>query len=142
MCSIPRWARARPTCVRRRRSGAPPATGVCTAQWARSVYRAVGGGHDGHDAFPAVPEFGMEQALGGVVDGDEGEPLLGDEGEPAMATAVEMQQLAEARPGRPAAPVAAAGAVLGHEPGALQGLLDEGVGEADAVLTTGEGVEV
>ncbi|HSL47445.1 MAG TPA: hypothetical protein VK878_00165 [Candidatus Deferrimicrobiaceae bacterium] len=41
-----------------------------------------------------------------------------------------------------AAPVAAAGAVLGHEARTLQGLLDEGIGEADAVLTPGELVEV
>src|SRR6185312_6072172 len=34
------------------------------------------------------------------------------------------------------------GAVLGHEPGALQGLLDEGVAEADAMLAPGELVEV
>jgi hypothetical protein len=101
------------------------------------------GGHDGYDAFPAVPELGMEQALGGVVDdGDEGEPLIGDAGEPVMAAAVEMQQLAEAGAGLTAPAVAAAGAVLGHEPGALQGLLDEGVAEADAVLPARELVEV
>src|SRR5258706_7670210 len=101
------------------------------------------GSHDGHDAVPAVPEFGIEQALGRIVDdGDEGEPLVGDQGEPAMATAVEMQELAEAGAGLTAPPVAAARAVLGHEAGTLQGLLDEGVAEADAVLAAGEGVEV
>src|SRR6185503_1510333 len=55
---------------------------------------------------------------------DEGEPLVGDEGEPVMAAAVEMQQLAEARARLAAPPVAAAGAVLGHEPGALVEVAD------------------
>jgi len=101
------------------------------------------GSHDGHDAFPAVPEFGIQQALGRIVDdGDEGEPLVGDQGEPAMATAVEMQELAEAGAGLTAPPVAAARAVLGDEAGTLQGLLDEGVAEADTVLAAGEGAEV
>jgi len=103
----------------------------------------VQGGHDGPDAFAAVPDFGIEQALRRVVDdGDEGEPLVGDEGQPAMAAAVEMQQFAEARAGLAPAAVAAPGAVLGDEAGALQGLFDEGIAEADAVLAAGEGVEV
>ncbi len=101
------------------------------------------GGHDRGDAFPARPQLRVEQALGGVVDdGDEREPLVGEQGQPAMATAVEMEQLAEAGPRLAPPPVAAPGAVFGHQPGALQGLLDEGVAEAHPVLAAGELVEV
>ena len=42
MCSMPRACSARPTCVRRVRSGALPEVDVWTAQCARSVYRAPG----------------------------------------------------------------------------------------------------
>jgi len=59
-----------------------------------------------------------------------------------MAAAVEVPQLAEARARLAAPPVAAAGAVFGDEARTLQGLLDEGVAEADAVLPARELVEV
>ncbi|HEX4993927.1 MAG TPA: hypothetical protein VFX87_03120, partial [Methylomirabilota bacterium] len=57
-----------------------------------------------------------------------------------MAAAIEVQQFAEARARR--APVTAAGAVFGDETRTLQGLLDEGGAEADAVLPARELVEV
>src|SRR4030095_8812067 len=85
----------------------------------------------------------VEQALGGVVDdSDEGEPLVRDQGEPAMATAVEMQQLAEAGARLAPPAVAAARPLLGHQPGALQGLLDEGITEADPMVAPRQLVEV
>ena len=61
ICSIPKCARARPTCVRWVRSIGPPAFGVRNAQPARSVYRLMGrpnirkhlrqSRHDGRHAF-------------------------------------------------------------------------------------------
>jgi len=78
------------------------------------------GTHDGGDALAAVPELGVQEALGRIVDDDdEGEPLLGAQGEPAMAAAVEMQQLAEARARLAPAAMPTAGAAFGHEPRAL-----------------------
>ena len=59
-----------------------------------------------------------------------------------MGAAIEVQHLAEARPGLPAAAVAAAGAALGDELGRLQGLFDEGVGQGDPVVALRDLVEV
>jgi hypothetical protein len=59
-----------------------------------------------------------------------------------MATAVEVQQLAEARARLTAAAMPAPGLVLGDEAGRLQSLLDEGIAEADVVVAPGELMEV
>ena len=99
--------------------------------------------HDRLHALAALPELGVEQPLGGVVDdSDEGEPPVRDERQPAVAAAVQVQELAEAGPWFAPPAVAAPGAVFGHQPRTLQGLLDEGITEAHAVLPAGELVEV
>ena len=101
------------------------------------------GGHDRRHTLAAFTQLGVEEPLGGVVDdGDQGEPLLGHQGEPLMATAIEVQQLAEARPWLPPTPMAAARPVLDLEPGRLQGLFHERVAEAHAVLPPSELVKV
>jgi hypothetical protein len=79
--------------------------------------------------------MGIEQLFGGVIDhGEEGKPLVGVRRQRAVATAIEMEELAETGPrGTPTA-MTAARAALGHQPRSLQGLLDEGVAEAHPVL--------
>src|SRR6266446_749930 len=144
MCSMPSRWRARPSWVRRKRSGAVPDVGVWTAQWAIGVegrrqpvaleHRAQDG-HDRRGALAAVHQLGIEQLLGGVVD-DCNQRVLDprDQGEPGMQTAIEMHQLAETRPRLPSAPMAASRATLGDEARRLQGLLDETVGQSQTVL--------
>src|SRR2546427_8775465 len=53
-----------------------------------------------------------------------------------------MQQFAEAGPGLPPAPMAAAGSALGHEARLVEREADEAVGERDAVIAADEVVEV
>lgn len=59
-----------------------------------------------------------------------------------MPTAIEVEELAEARARLPAPTMAAAGLVLGDEAGGLQGLVHERVTEAHAVVPPGELMEV
>ena len=59
-----------------------------------------------------------------------------------MQTAVEMQQFSETGPRLPAAPMPAAGAPAGQEPGPLQECFDKGVGQRDGVLPSGHLIEV
>ena len=59
-----------------------------------------------------------------------------------MATAVEMEQFAEPRARLPPAAMAPARAVLGHQAGGLEGLLDEGVAEVDLVVAPGDLVKM
>ena len=59
-----------------------------------------------------------------------------------MGAAVQMQQLAEAGAGFAPAPVPAALPALPHEPGLLEGELDEAVGEGHGVVAAGKAVEV
>ena len=59
-----------------------------------------------------------------------------------MPAAVEVQELAQARPRRPAPPMPAPRAPLAHQPGRLQRLLHERVGHRHAVLTPGDLIEV
>ena len=59
-----------------------------------------------------------------------------------MATAIEMQQLAEAGPRLAATPMATARMMLGHQAGRLQRLFHEGVAELHAVLPAGELMEM
>src|SRR6185436_20535069 len=81
--------------------------------------------------------------LGGVIDdGDQGEPPVGTQRQPAMATAIEMQEFAEAGAGLAAAPMPAAGLLGGDQAGSLQRLFDKGIAEAHAVLAPGELVEM
>src|SRR5262245_59212814 len=124
---------------------AGPAGAVGVERHGEPVSRDDGaaGGQDGRDALAAVPELGVEQPLGGVVDdGDEREPAVGDGGQPAMAAAVEMEQLTEARARLAPAAMAPPRAMLADQAGGLQGLLDEGIAERHAVLAAGELVEV
>src|SRR5262245_10072360 len=101
------------------------------------------GGHDGRHALAALVQASVEHALGRVVDDhDHGEPEVWHQGEPAMATAVEMQQLAETGPRLPAPAMPAARPLLGHQAGGLQGAFDERVAETHAVVAAGELVKV
>src|SRR5262249_50086008 len=85
----------------------------------------------------------IEQALRGVIeDSDEGLALGGLPGEPRVRAAVEMQQLPVAGAGLAPAPRATAGATLGHEPRGLRGVVDEGVGEQNTGIPSGELMEV
>lgn len=91
----------------------------------------------------ARPELGIEQPLGGVVQhGDEGRAQRGRQAQPGMRAAIEMQELAEAGPRLPAAPVPPAGPAFAHEAGFLQGELDEAVRQGDLVIAASEPVEV
>src|SRR5882724_3458349 len=87
------------------------------------------------DTLAALHELGIEQALGRIVhDDDEGRPGVRGQGQPAMATAVEMQQFAEARPRLAPPPMAAARPAPAHEAGLLQGLPDEAVRQPHVML--------
>src|SRR4029453_13674710 len=66
----------------------------------------------------------------------------GAQRQPTMATAIEMQELAEAGAGLAAAPMPAAGLLRGDQAGGLQRLFDKGIAEAHAVLAPGELVEM
>src|SRR3989449_5698984 len=108
-----------------------------------TLKHGVQGRHDGGDAFAAVAQFGIEDLLGGVIDDDDhGEPQLGHQGEPLMPTAIEVQQLPEARAGLAAAAMAAAGLMFGDQARGLERLFHEGVAEAHAVLPAGELMKV
>ncbi len=75
---MPSRASARPTWVGCWRSGALPDVGVWTAQCAGLENRAQRR-QDRGDTLAALPQLGVQQTFGGVVDhGDEGEPLLGE----------------------------------------------------------------
>src|SRR5215468_4708690 len=101
------------------------------------------GTHDRGDALAAIPELGVQDALRRVVDDDDqGEPLLRPQGEPAVAAAVQMQQLAEARARLAPAAMPTAGAAFGHEPRALQSLLDEGIAEPHLMMPSRELVKM
>jgi len=74
------------------------AIGVQRHRHAVRPHHSVQGTHDGGDAFAAVPQLGVQDALGRIIhDDDEGEPVLGPQGEPTMTAAIEVQQLPEAR---------------------------------------------
>jgi hypothetical protein len=127
----------------RRIRGPVRAIGVERHGQAVALEHGVQRRHDRGHALAALVELGVEDALGGVVDDhDHGEPLLGEQGEPVMATAVEVQQLAEARPRLAAATMATPGLLFRNEARGLQGLLDEGIAEAHAVVTARELMEV
>ena len=149
---MPRRARARPTCE---------PTAIGRAAGGGSVHGPVGavgvegqgqpialqhgphGAHDRRDAFAPLPQLGVQQLLGGVVDdGDEGEPSIRGGGQPGVTTAIEMQRLAKTRAGLPAPTMAPTRAVFGHEPRRLQGLPDKGIAEAHAVLPPRELMEM
>src|SRR5262249_2900131 len=80
---------------------------------------------------------------GGVVDdGHEGLIRPRHQREPLMATAVEVDELAEAGPRLPPPAMTTARPTLSDEPRRLQSELDEGVGECHVVIAPGELVEV
>jgi hypothetical protein len=101
-------------------------------------------GHNGRQTLTALLQVGVQHVLSGVVDDrDEREPLLGPQREPAVATAVQMLELPEAGAGaRGAGDAARRGLMLDDQAGGLQGLLDEGIAEAHAVLAAGDLVEM
>ena len=101
------------------------------------------GRHDGDHTFPALAQFGVEQALRRVVDDrDKGEPLLGVQRQPAMPTAVQVEQLAETGARLPAPAMATPGLVLRHQAGGRQGFLHERIAKAHAVLASRQLVKV
>src|SRR3989475_9419898 len=101
------------------------------------------GGHDGSDTFATVAHFGIEHLLGGVIDDhDHGEPPPGHQGEPLVATAIEVQQLPEARAGLAAPAMATARVLFGDQARGLERCLHEGVAEAHAVLPAGQLMKV
>src|SRR5438093_3917299 len=127
MCSMPSRARARPTwggvaALRRtpgRRGvhGPMGAVGIERQRKAVTLEDGAQGGHEGGHAFAAVMEFGGQQLLGGIVDaGEQGGPAVRRQGQPAMATAVEVEQLAVTRARLAAAAMPAAGLVGGTRP--------------------------
>ena len=59
-----------------------------------------------------------------------------------MATAVEMEQLADTWARLAAAPMAAPRPLLRHEAGGLEGLFHEGIAEREAMLAAGEAMKV
>src|SRR6266436_6469237 len=59
-----------------------------------------------------------------------------------MRAAIEVQQLAEARPRLASAPMAAAGAAFGHEARFLKREADKAVREREAVIPPGQMIEV
>src|SRR5437762_11490520 len=59
-----------------------------------------------------------------------------------MRTAIEMQELTEAGPRLPAAPVTPARPAFAHKAGLLQSELDEAVGQGHRVIAAREPVEV
>jgi hypothetical protein len=89
------------------------------------------------------PELRVEQAFGGVVEhGNERLALVGTEGEPGVRAAIEMQQFAEARARFAPSAMATPGAPPRHEPGFLEGELDETIGERHAVIAARQVMEV
>src|SRR5438093_6732042 len=153
MCSMPSRARARPTwggvaALRRtpgRRGvhGPMGAVGIERQRKAVTLEDGAQGGHEGGHAFAAVMEFGGQQLLGGIVDaGEQGGPAVRRQGQPAMATAVEVEQLAVTRARLAAAAMPAAGLVGGDEARHLQGLLHEGIAEAHVMVATRELMEM
>jgi len=137
MPTIDRAARGR--CMR----GPVGAIGIERHGQAVTLKHGVQGRHDGGDAFAAGAQFGIEDLLGGVIDADDhGEPPRGHQGEPLMPTAIEVQQLPEARAGLAAAAMAAAGLMFGDQARGLERLFHEGVAEAHAVLPAGELMKV
>jgi hypothetical protein len=89
----------------------------------------------GVHALAAFEQMRVEQPLGGVIHhGDEGVQRVGHEGQPAMATAVQVQQLAEAGPRLAAPPMPAARAPLRPSAAPCRAWLDEAVGQANAVV--------
>ncbi len=100
----------------RRVDGPAGAVGVQRSQQAHGRQDLAQRRHDGRRTLPALHELGVEQVLGGVVHHDEqGQHGVRDEGQPGVATAVEVEQFTEARPGLAAPAVTAPRAALGRQ---------------------------
>ena len=122
--------------------GPPGAVGIEGDRQAVGLEDGLQRAHHGGGGL-ARPELRIEQPLGGVVeDSDESLALRRAQREPGMATAVEVQELAEARARLAAAAMAPPGAPLADEAGLVQRELDEGVGQGHAVIAPGKVVEV
>ena len=89
------------------------------------------------------PELRVQQALGRIVEhGDEGLLRVGAVAQPGMSTAVEVQQLADARPGLAPSAMPPTGAALTHQAGLLQRQLHEAIGQRHPMIAPSEAVEV
>ena len=144
---MPRRARIRPTTVRWVRSTRPPAVGCerpsrpgrCTGPWAAQARQHGPQGHQHGVGGLLRPELGVEQPLRRVIEhGEERLAPPGAAGQPFVITAVQVQELADARPGLAAPAMAAAGPRLGDEARRLQGELHERVRERHAVIPPGD----
>src|SRR5256712_7368350 len=136
-------AAIRRTPGRRGVHGPMGAVGIERRRNAVTLEDGAQGGHEGGHAFAAVMEFGVQQLLGGIVDaGEQGGPAVRRQGQPAMATAVEVEQLAVTRARLPAAAMPGAGPGGGGHARHLQGLLHEGIAEAHVMVATRELMEM
>jgi hypothetical protein len=75
------------------------------------------GGQGGHDRLRGLAghQFGIQEALGGVIDHrEQGLALVGDQGQPGMWAPIEVEHLAKTGAGLAALVMAAAGAALAH----------------------------
>ena len=151
MCSMPSRARARPTWVRLRRSAPRPDVGVYTAQPARSVYSRPGIPYRSSTARSAVmiaanalALLALRRTAAAWSRRPRPRSACAASGTSASqrAAAIEMHQLAEARPGLAATPMPPARPRVATRPGRLQRLLDKRVRQGTPCSRPGELVEV